>query len=137
MQEHAQGVHRKRSGFGLRARGSIAAWLRWLLQYRRGGNRPITCRLLICSTQTAAVLPPMRNPWTPGLFPLCLRCIYLRSSIEDSIPLGLTLRYSIVPGLLRPFSCSYSIPLSTFFVVLLVLAGVVFFFLPQYPLATR
>lgn len=33
-----------------------------VLQYRRGGNRPITCRLLICRAQTAAVLPPMRNP---------------------------------------------------------------------------
>jgi len=33
-----------------------------VLQYRRGGNRPITRRLLICWAQTAAVLPPMRNP---------------------------------------------------------------------------
>lgn len=33
-----------------------------VLQYRRGGNRPITRRLLICWAQTAAVLPPMRKP---------------------------------------------------------------------------
>lgn len=77
--------------------GSIAAWLWWLLQYRRGGNRPITCRLLICSTQTAAVLPPMRKTCVDPLFSL-LECISTpldRSRI--SIPLGLMLRYSIVP----------------------------------------
>lgn len=66
---HAQAVPRRREAFDRGSHftlGSIAAWLRWLLRYRRGGNRPITCRLLICSTQTAAVLPPMRKTrvWT-------------------------------------------------------------------------
>lgn len=65
--------------------GSIAAWLWRLLQYRRGGNRPITCRLLICSTQTAAVLPPMRKTCVDPLLSL-LECISTPPSIEHFDP---------------------------------------------------
>lgn len=84
--------------------GSIAAWLWRLLQYRRGGNRPITCRLLICSTQTAAVLPPMRKTCVdPFAYSLSSSVYPLHHRSSISIPLGLMLRYSIVP--LAPHSC--------------------------------
>lgn len=42
-------------------------------------------------------------------------CICLEFSIEDSIPLGLTLGYSISYGLLHSFSCSYSARVALFF----------------------
>lgn len=75
-----------------------------VLQYRQGGNRPITRRLLICWAQTAAVLPPMRNP--PGLYS---EYIYASRILDRGFdPPGLTLGYSIGHGLLHSFSCSYS-----------------------------
>lgn len=92
-----------------------------LLQYRRGGNRPITRRLLICWLKQ---LPFCRLCETPGLYS---KYICFEFSIEDSIPLGLTLGYSIGHGLLHSFSCSYSACAALFFS----------FFLSRCPLPTR
>lgn len=123
---HAQAVPRRREAFHRGSRftlGSIAAWLRWLLQYRRGGNRPITCRLLICSTQTAAVLPPMRKTraWTLWLILSLLEDRLFSSLLEEYIlprildrafdpPWTHAAIFDHSPGLPRlRFSCSYSI----------------------------
>lgn len=121
--------------------GSIAAWpLRWLLQYRRGGNRPITCRLLICSTQTAAVLPPMRKTWTlwrilsrggylppipdRGFDPLWTRAaIFDRSCPSSFFPFRALIRFFFLA--------------STSILLLLLVLFFFFFFLLQYRLPTR
>lgn len=123
--------------------GSIAAWLWRLLQYRRGGNRPITCRLLICSTQTAAVLPPMRKTCVdPFAYSLSSSVYPLHHRSSISIPLGLMLRYSIVP--LAPHSCPSrvlsfhpSFLLPTTLILLLSFSPFYFFFLLQLPAASN
>lgn len=78
---------------------AVSATRRYRDIQRRGGNRPITRRLLICRAQTAAVLPPMRNPrvYTARVY---MYICSLEFPIEDSIPPGLTLGYSIGRGLL-------------------------------------
>lgn len=76
---------------------AVSATRRYCNIQRRGGNRPITRRLLICRAQTAAVLPPMRNP---RVYTARESIYALEFPIEDSIPLGLTLGYSIGHGLL-------------------------------------
>lgn len=92
-----------------------------VLQYRRGGNRPITRRLLICWAQTAAVLPPMRNP-------RFLQQVYVYASNSRSrIRFLLDSRWDIRShGLLHFFSCSYSARVTLFS-----------FFLSRYPLPPR
>lgn len=94
-----------------------------ILRYRRGGNRPITRRLLICWAQTAAVLPPMRNPrFIQQVY------VYASNSRSRGFDSPLDSRWDIRSGmaffipsraLIRPASLFFS------------------FFLPQYLLPTR
>jgi len=86
-----------------------------ILRYRRGGNRPITRRLLICRAQTAAVLPPMRNPQHLYSEYICLEFPIARIRF----PFGLTLGYSIGHSLFRSFSCSYSARVALLLLLLL------------------
>lgn len=91
------------------------------LQYRRGGNRPITRRLLICWAQTAAVLPPMRNPrvYTASIYTSNSRS-RIRSPSDSCWDIRSAMAFFIPPrALIRPASLFFA------------------FFLPRYPLPTR
>lgn len=92
------------------------------MQYRRGGNRPITRRLLICSAQTAAVF--CRLCETPGF----IQQVYMprildrriRSPSDSRWDIRSAMAFFISPrALIRPASLFFS------------------FFLPRCPLPTR